>query len=153
MNKNVRISALLKTGGKTGYTDTLVRVASPVEGRFQRWGKWEEFDTWLTDTAPRALRIGRSPAAQSMGVGETITVPVDVHNWSGASRAATVELALPANFTADATSKPYGPLAPGEDATVEFALTNTDASLPARRRRRSRSGRPTARRPAPAART
>ena len=83
MNKNFRLYALLKTGGKTGYTDTTVRVVSPVEGRFQRWGKWEEYDTWLTGTAPRALRIGRSPAAQSMAVGETISVPVDVHNWSG----------------------------------------------------------------------
>ena len=131
VNKNVRLKALLKTGGKTGYTDTTVRVVSPVEGRFQRWGKWEEFDTWLTGTAPRALRIGRSPAAQSMAVGGTISVPVDVHNWSGVEQSGAVELALPANFTADATSKPYGPLAPGEDATVEFELTNTDTSLPA----------------------
>src|ERR671923_2815819 len=36
VNANYRLSALLKTGGKTGYTDTTVRVVSPVEGRFQR---------------------------------------------------------------------------------------------------------------------
>jgi LmbE family N-acetylglucosaminyl deacetylase len=130
-NTDVRLSALLRTGGRTGYTDTAVRVVSPVEGRFQRWGKWEEYDGWLNDTAPRARRIGRSPAVQSMGIGETITVPVDVHNWSSDEQTGDVELTLPEGFTADATSKPYGTLAPGADATVEFQLTSTHATLPA----------------------
>ena len=66
-----------------------------------------------------------------MGLGETKTIPVDVHNWSDEEQSGTVSLALPANFTADAASKPYGPLAPGADATVEFTLTNTDTALPA----------------------
>jgi LmbE family N-acetylglucosaminyl deacetylase len=131
VNTNFRISALYRTGTRTGYTDDVVRIVSPVEGRFERWGKWEEYDAWLRDTAPRALRIGRSPAAQSMGIGETITVPVQVHNWSSVPQSGDVELALPSNFTADATSKSYGTLAPGADTTVEFRLTNTDASLPA----------------------
>ena len=130
-NADARLSALLRTGRKTGYTDTAARVVPPVEGRFQRWGKWEEYDSWLTNIAPRARRIGRSAAAQSMGVGETITVPVDVHNWSDEEQSGTVALELPGNFTADAASKPYGPLAPGADATVEFEVTNTDRSLPA----------------------
>ena len=131
VNSNFKLSALLSTGGATGYTDNVMRIVSPVEGRFQRWGKWEEYDGWLNDTAPQANRLGRSAAAQSIGVGETITVPVDVHNWSGATQSGAVSLTLPANFTADAISKPYGALAPGEDATVEFELTNTDTSLPA----------------------
>jgi hypothetical protein len=131
VNTNYRISALYTTGARQGYTDNVVRIVSPVEGRFERWGKWDEYDSWLRDTAPRALRIGRSPAAQSMGIGETITLPVDVHNWSTVPQSGAVELELPASFTADATSKSYGTLAPGEDATVEFTLTNTDASLPA----------------------
>jgi LmbE family N-acetylglucosaminyl deacetylase len=130
-NADVRLSALLRTGGKTGYTDTAVRVVPPVEGRFQRWGKWEEYDSWLANTAPRARRVGRSAAAQSMGIGETITVPVDVHNWSSDPQTGAVALTLPEGFTADATSKPYGTLAPGADATVEFELTSTHASLPA----------------------
>ena len=41
-----------------------------------------EFDQWLNGTAPQALRLGRSAAVQSMGMGETISLPVDVHNWS-----------------------------------------------------------------------
>ena len=131
VNSDVRLSALLRTGGKTGYTDTAVRVVAPVEGRFQRWGKWEEYDSWLEETAPRARRVGRSQAVQSMGTGETITVPVDVHNWSSVAQTGVVELTLPDGFTADATSKPYGTLAPGADTTVEFQLTSTHASLPA----------------------
>jgi hypothetical protein len=131
VNTNHRISALLSSGGSTGYTDNVVRVVPPVEGRYQRWGKWEEYDRWLQDTAPRALRVGRSPAAATMGVGESVTVPVDVHNWSTTSQSGEVRLTLPPNITADAAAKPYGALAPGEDATVEFTLTNTDTALPA----------------------
>ena len=131
VNADVKLSALLRTGHRTGYTETVARVVSPVEGRFQRWGKWREYDNWLMNTAPRALRVGRSAAVTSMGLGETKTIPVDVHNWSDEEQSGTVSLAPPANFTADAASKPYGPLAPGADATVEFTLTNTDTALPA----------------------
>jgi hypothetical protein len=105
-----------------------VRVVSPVEGRFHRWGKCEEYDAWPFDTAPQAARRGRSPAVRSIGVGETIAVPVDVHNWSDSPQSGTVGLTLPANFTADAATRPYGPLAAGEHATVEFELTTTDHS-------------------------
>ena len=48
-----------RTGGRTGYTDNVVRVVSPVEGRFQRWGKWEEYDNWLL--GHRAARAARRP--------------------------------------------------------------------------------------------
>ncbi len=131
VNTDYRISALYTTGALTGYTDNAVRVVPPVEGRFQRWGKWEEYDTWLTETAPDALRIGRSSAIRPIAVGETITVPVVVHNWSDTAQSGDVSLTLPANITADAPSKPYGPLAAGAETTVEFELTNTDATLPA----------------------
>jgi LmbE family N-acetylglucosaminyl deacetylase len=130
VNTNYKLSALLKSGTKTGYTDTVVRVVSPVEGRFERWGKWAEYDNWLTNTAPRALRIGLSPATQSIGMGETLTVPVQVHNWSQTAQSGTVDLTLPAGFTADAVSKPYGPLAPDATTTVNFQLTSTHATLP-----------------------
>ena len=127
-----RISATYTTGSKTGYTDDVVRVVPPAEGRFQRWGKWAEYDAWLEDTAPSARRVGRSDAIQSMGAGETLTVPVDVHNWSREPQSGEVSLGLPAGMTADAASKPYGPLGPGEDATVEFDVSNsyTNATLP-----------------------
>ena len=129
--QNFKISALVTTdGGATGYTDSVVRIVPAVEGRFQRWGKWGEFDQWLETLAPTARRLGRSAAVQSMGIGETINLPVAVHNWSTTSQSGSVTLTLPAGFTADATSKPYGPLAGGADTTVNFVLTNTDTTLP-----------------------
>jgi LmbE family N-acetylglucosaminyl deacetylase len=131
LNTNYKISALVTSGARTGYTDNVVRIVPPVEGRFQRWGKWAEYDAWLEEAAPTAARLGRSAAVQSIGIGKTISVPVEVHNWSTATQSGTVSLTLPANFTADATSKPYGPLPPGGEGTVTFSLTNTDSSLPA----------------------
>src|SRR3954452_20501933 len=132
VNTNFKVAALLSSGGSTGYTDDVVRIVSPVEGRFHRWGNWAEYDNWVENTAPPARRLGRSSAIQTMGVGETLTVPVDVHNWSTTSQSGTVSLTLPSAVTADATSKPYGPLAPGADATVSFQVSNsfTNSTLP-----------------------
>jgi LmbE family N-acetylglucosaminyl deacetylase len=131
VNTNFKVSALYTSGAAKGYTDNVMRIVSPVEGRFHRWGNWAEFDSWLTTTAPAANRLGRSAAVQSVGVGESISIPVDVHNWSDTPQSGTVTLTLPANVTADAAAKPYGPLAAGADTTVNFTLTNTDTSLPA----------------------
>src|SRR3954452_25302538 len=52
VNSNFRISATWTVGAAGGYTDQVVRVVSPVEGRFQRWGNWAEYDRWLENTAP-----------------------------------------------------------------------------------------------------
>ena len=130
VNANFKISALLSTGGMTGYTDNVVQIVAPAEGRFHRWGNWAEYDSWLQNTVPQAYRLGRSAAVQSIGIGETISVPVDVHNWSNTTQSGNVSLTLPSDITADAPSKPYGPLAPGADTQVAFNLTNTDTSLP-----------------------
>ena len=124
-----KIAARLDSGARTGYTDNVLQVAAPVEGRFHRWGKFGEYDHWVTSTAPSALRLGRSLAVQSLGTGESITVPVDVHNWSTTDQQGQVSLDLPAGFNADASTKPYPSLAPGASATVSFRVTNTDPSL------------------------
>jgi len=102
VNQNAKIAARYTTGDKSGYTDNVVRIVSPAEGRFARWGNWLEYDQWLATVAPQAARLGRSDAIQSMGVGRTIDVPVIVHNWAGQPQSGAVSLALPANFTADA---------------------------------------------------
>ena len=132
VNTNYRIAATWTAGSASGYTDQVVRVVSPVEGRFHRWGNWAEYDNWIEHTAPAARRLGRSAAIQTTGVGETFTLPVDVHNWSDTPQSGTVSLTLPANVTADATSKPYTDLAPGADTTVNFTVSNsfTNATLP-----------------------
>jgi LmbE family N-acetylglucosaminyl deacetylase len=132
VNTNYNVSALLTSGVATGYTDNAVRVVPAVEGRFHRWGNWAEFDSWLSSTAPQGNRLGRSAAIQTTAVGETFTLPVGVHNWSDTTQSGTVSLTLPAGVTADATSKPYGPLAPGADTTVSFSVSNsfTNSTLP-----------------------
>ncbi len=132
VNTNFKISAEYETGDASGYTDDVVRVVPPAEGRFQRWGKWAEYDSWLDETAPQARRLGRSAAIQSMGAGETITVPVDVHNWSLSSQSGDVSLDLPTGMASPDASKPYGPLPAGADTTVEFEVSNsfTNATLP-----------------------
>ncbi|MFG1620966.1 PIG-L family deacetylase [Kribbella sp. NPDC049227] len=130
VDQNAKIAATYTTAKATGYTDNVVRIVSAAEGRFQRWGNWQEYDEWLSTTAPQANRLGRSPAIQSMGIGQTIDVPVVVHNWSAEPQSGAVSLELPANFTVDAASKPYA-AQPGADTTVTFKVTNTDTALPA----------------------
>ena len=46
--------------------------------------------TGSTTVAPQAIRLGRSAAIQSTGVGETFTLPVVVHNWSTTPQSGTV---------------------------------------------------------------
>lgn len=123
-----RIAAHLVDRAKTGYTDNVMQIVPPAEGRFHRWGKFGEYDHWVTKVAPSALRLGRSPAVQSIGAGESITVPVDVHNWSRATQRGNVTLTLPAGFSADAKSKPYHALASNANTSVSFTITNTDES-------------------------
>jgi hypothetical protein len=125
-----RIAARYTTGSATGYTDDAVRLVAPAEGRYQRFGKWLEYDNWLENTAPAARRVGRSAGLATIVMGETIDFPVNVHNWSDVPQSGTVSLTLPANFSSPQASKPYGPLAPGADTTVTFSVTNTDATLP-----------------------
>ncbi|ADB35049.1 LmbE family protein [Kribbella flavida DSM 17836] len=131
VNQLAKISARYTTAKASGYTDNVVRIVSPAEGRFQRWGNWQEYDQWLETVAPQASRLGRSAAIQSIGVGRTLDIPVVVHNWSATPQNGSVTLDLPPNFTADATTKPYPTVAPGADTTVTFKVTNTDTALPA----------------------
>src|SRR5262249_38697198 len=78
VTNNYKISALYSSGSTTGYTDSVVRIVPAVEGRFHRWGKYAEYDQWLQTLAPQARRLLRSAPVQSMGVGRTVSPPVDV---------------------------------------------------------------------------
>ena len=123
----------------TGYTDDTVRLVSPAEGRFQRFGKWLEYDNWLENTAPAALpRSAARPRWPRSSMGETIDFPVNVHNWSDVAQSGTVSLTLPANFTADRRRRSRtGRSRRARDATVTFSVTNTDTTHPGRRSRRT----------------
>ena len=78
--------------------------SSPVEGRLQRFGKWLEYDNWINNTAPAALRVGRSAALATIPMGETVDFadqrPQLVRRLR---RAAPSAWTLPANFTAAVT--------------------------------------------------
>lgn len=130
LNANAKISALVTAGSATGYTDNVVRIVPPAEGRLARFGTWAEFDEWVEDSVPEARRLGRSAAVQSIGLGQTKTVSVTVHNWSATPQSGDVSLTVPANFTVSPV-RPYAALAPGAETTVTFDVTNTDATLPA----------------------
>ncbi|MES1193638.1 MAG: PIG-L family deacetylase, partial [Solirubrobacterales bacterium] len=130
LDANYKVSALVTSGSATGYTDNVVRVVSPVEGRLERWGTWAEYEDWAQNTAPNARRLGRSLALQSIGVGETKQIDVRVHNWSAVTQSGDVALTLPSNYTSSGTES-YGPLAPGDETVVSIDVTNTDMVLPA----------------------
>ncbi|MGH2555558.1 MAG: PxKF domain-containing protein [Actinomycetota bacterium] len=122
-----KISANLATGDMTGYTDNLGEIVPAVEGRFQRWGNFAEFDQWA---AANTFVAGRSTAVQKIGAGETISLPVVVHNWTTTTQSGEVTLDVPTGYTVDATSKPYSGLAAGAETTVMFELTHTDPNGP-----------------------
>ena len=123
---SIRASGSYAAG--TGYTDNVVQVVPAVEGRAQRYEARVDLDQWIVRTG--SYRFDRSDGNTPIGVGETISIPVNVHNWSTSAQSGAVTLTLPAGFSADALSKPYSGLAGGGDTTVTFDVTNTDTSLP-----------------------
>lgn len=127
---NIKLGATLNTPHARGYTDNTIHLTSAVEGRFHRWGKWKEYDHWLKHDAPAARRLGRSDAAESVPVGDTLDVPVDVTNRSNHTQHGHVTLTLPDNFTTKQTKRSYESLPPGESTTVHFKVKNTDTVLP-----------------------
>ncbi len=108
----------------TAYNDTRVELTAPVEGRFQRWGNFAEYEQWAADHD--AWVGGRSAAVGQIGAGESITVPVVVTNRTTTAQSGTVALSAPAGFALDAASKPFPSLAGGASTTVNFVLTSTD---------------------------
>ncbi|HEX6337742.1 MAG TPA: sugar-binding protein [Jiangellaceae bacterium] len=122
-----KISADYSAGDITGYNETLVEVVPAVEGRFERWGNFAEFDQW---GEANTFVAGRSSAVQRIGAGETITVPVTVENRTDAAQSGDVTLDVPAGYAVDAATKPYGNLAAREATTVTFELTHTDPAAP-----------------------
>ncbi|MEE6288225.1 PIG-L family deacetylase [Georgenia sp. MJ173] len=120
-----RIAASFDNGTVTAYNDTRVEIVSGVEGRFERWGNFSEYDEWAEQFTYVA---GRSSAQSDIGAGETVTVPVVVTNRTAETQNGEVTLEVEAPFVVEPASVPYADLAAGEDTTVEFTLTHTDPS-------------------------
>ncbi|MEO7587211.1 MAG: PIG-L family deacetylase, partial [Arachnia sp.] len=122
-----RISATFSNGTVTAYNEEVVELVAGVEGRFQRWGNFAEYEQWA---AKFTWAGGRSGAERQLGAGETITVPVVVTNRTNGTQSGSVTLTLPAGLTADAISKPFTGLAAGGDTTVKFIVTHTVPTAP-----------------------
>lgn len=123
-NTVFKIGANFAGNGVTAYNDTRVALTAAVEGRFQRWGNFAEYEAWTV--ANDAYVGGRSEAVTKIGAGETITLPVDVTNRTAQPVDATVSVAVPAQFALDSTVKSVANLAAGATETVDFLLTHTD---------------------------
>ncbi|MGW9629675.1 sugar-binding protein [Agromyces sp. NPDC055520] len=126
-----KLAAEFAGDGVTAYNDTRIQLVAPVEGRFERWGNMAEYEQWAGDHD--AYVGGRSNAVGQVGVGETVTVPVDVTNRTADVESGEVSLAVPAGFVVDSVSKPFSGLAAGDTATVEFTVTHTDLADPGSR--------------------
>ena len=76
VNQNYPLSAVWRAGAASGYTDQVVRVVSPVEGRFHRWGNWAEYDDWSETTAPYGGPVSNDHVAigfkQTIGMNEPL---------------------------------------------------------------------------------
>lgn len=118
-----KLGVYFSNGTVKAYNDTRVEIVPGVEGRFQRWGNFAEYETWA-DTYTYVS--GRSKAERSIGAGETITVPVVLTNRTAANRSGEVRLELPVGLSADQSSISYSELAPGGTSTVTFHVTHTD---------------------------
>ena len=107
----VRIGATLRAGGRTGTSSALVRVVPAVQGTVQRLPQVAHFRAWARRPACRSSAAGSSPSPDRLG--ETRSVRVDLHNWSGSDAVGDGRAAAPAGLQADAASQPYSGSRPG----------------------------------------
>jgi LmbE family N-acetylglucosaminyl deacetylase len=122
-----KIEARFDNGQVTAYNDARVQLVPGVEGRFQRWGNFAEYEEWADEFTWVA---GRSPAERQIGAGESVTIPVVVTNRTNEAASGDVSIALQAPFTVDAATKSFEGLAPGEETVIDFVVTHTDATDP-----------------------
>ncbi|HEY2172679.1 MAG TPA: sugar-binding protein [Mycobacteriales bacterium] len=129
VNTRFRVAATLHAGTATGHTDRAVSIDPAVRATPQLLPQVSDFNTWATTAGVPQLQ-GGIKRVLSMGSGGSRSVPVTVTNDGTTAQSGTVTLKLPTGFTADATHRSYGPLAPGKSQQVPFTVTNSDASLP-----------------------
>ncbi|QDB79675.1 LPXTG cell wall anchor domain-containing protein [Georgenia wutianyii] len=122
-----RLAASFDNGTVTAYNDMRVDLVPGVEGRFERWGNFSEYDEWAETFTGVG---GRSAAESRIGAGESVTVPVVVTNRTTVPQDGEVTLTAPAPFTVEPASVPFTGLAPGAQTTVGLTLTHTDPAAP-----------------------
>ena len=101
----------------------------PCRGRCSGCPRWRSSRHWARDAGVPQLG-GRVKPVLPIGVGETRSVRVDLHNWSGATQSGKVTLTAPAGFSVTPASQPYSGLAAEAAVSVTFQVTNTNTALP-----------------------
>ncbi|KAM9864165.1 hypothetical protein ACIFOC_03071 [Leucobacter aridicollis] len=119
-----KIGATFTAGDVSAYNDTRVALTAGVEGRFQRWGNFAEYEQWTE--ANNAYVGGRSDAVASIGTGESITLPVEVTNRTAGAVDAEVSVAAPAGFALDSATQQVTGISPAGTEVANFVLTHTD---------------------------
>lgn len=122
-----QIGVTFTSGGVTAYNNTRVEIVPGVQGRFQRWGNFAEYEQWAEKFTYVA---GRSAAERQIGAGESVTIPVVVTNRTDSPASGRVSLTVEAPLSLAEDSIEFSNLAPGEQKTVSFTLTHTDPSAP-----------------------
>lgn len=120
-----KISATFDNGKVTAYNDTRVEIVAGVEGRFQRWGNFAEYDQWAAEFT---WVSGRSGAERQIGAGESITIPVIVTNRTATPQSGTVTLGATAPLVVNPTSASFSNVAPDGQTTVDLVVTHTDVA-------------------------
>ncbi|PRX97255.1 sugar-binding protein [Allonocardiopsis opalescens] len=123
------LAAELTARGASGRNETSVQVANAVRGGLAPRPEVAVFEDWTAEQGLPKLRDLITPLA-SVGTGRTQEVAVEVVNDGTEPAGGTVRLDLADGFSAEPAERTYTGLAPGETATVTFAVTNDDTSLP-----------------------
>lgn len=112
-------------GRTTAYNQTYFQGVPAVQGTFQRWGNFAEYESWMERTG--AYSGGLSEATDRIGAGESISVPVVVTNRSSEPASGTATLSTQDGaFSLKEASLPFTDVAPGESTTLTFTVTHTD---------------------------
>ncbi|MDN5856578.1 MAG: NEW3 domain-containing protein, partial [Actinomycetia bacterium] len=129
-NERALVSANVMTRGGRGYSNQQLQVVPAVAGTQELLPRVATFRDWAATNGVRQLE-GLVKPVLTLPSGGTRTVGVDLRNNSDAAQSGDVTLNLPAGFEAEGgATKAYADLTAGESTTVEFAVTNTDDSLP-----------------------
>jgi len=129
LNARRRLQATMSSWTGSGYTDREVEVTPPAQGVQQPLAQIAQFQQWA-DTVGVSRLEGFVTPVLTIRSGGSRDVGIVVTNYSSTPQSGTVELGLPAGFSADDTSRPFAALTPGSSTTVRFRVRNSDASLP-----------------------
>jgi LmbE family N-acetylglucosaminyl deacetylase len=125
-----RVKANMSTwfNGK-GSNTALVQATAPVRGTLEPLPEVGKFREWTEANQVQSLDA-LIQSLLSIPSGGTRPIRVDLTNHSNQVQAGSVQLNLPAGFSAAEGSLPYSGLQPGAKGSVTFTVTNTDATLP-----------------------